>query len=343
MLILLNQSIKKIFNLLLCITIGYNLYAVNPLLPKNEQGNALNPVNISLINNYLLSDPGLYFFKDTVITSQNDTLKKDSTDNEIFSIPSQLLKTPINFRINSFVSYLNFNHFVQNESKKVFYNAWLKEKELQKLSIQTDSLRKEYSIASSEQKIIISSQILKDEEKSSALNEEIMSMYQKARDLEDHYWQTASPDEITNFQHKIKLYKDSITQIEDLQDKQEASPSSESSDTLTLFIPSPKAVEKKAVVPGGIIYKIQIGAYKGKIPESANKLIKKISMIRKVENYIDDKGLKIYTTGNLRLFSEAVTMLSQVKQEGIKTAVINAYQNGKKITVMEARKLNHEL
>jgi len=103
------------------------------------------------------------------------------------------------------------------------------------------------------------------------------------------------------------------------------------------------SVEKKAVVPGGIIYKIQIGAYKGKIPESANKLIKKISMIRKVENYIDDKGLKIYTTGNLRLFSEAVTMLSQVKQEGIKTAVINAYQNGKKITVMEARKLNHEL
>jgi len=36
-------------------------------------------------------------------------------------------------------------------------------------------------------------------------------------------------------------------------------------------------------------------------------------------------------------------MLSQVKQEGIKTAVINAYQNGKKIPVMEARKLNNEL
>ena len=343
MLIILKQSIKKILILLLCITIGYNLYAVNLLLHKNDLGNALNFVKISLINDYMLSDPGNYFSKDTVITRQNDTLKKESKQNEIFSIPSQLLKIPINFRINSFISYHSFNHFVQNESREMFYNAWLKEKELQKLSIQTDSLRKEYSIASSEQKLVISSQILKDEEKSIALNEEIPAMYEKARDLEDNYWQTASLDQISKFQKKIKLYKDSIAQIEGMQVKQQASPGKEYTDTLTLFIPSPKTAEKKAVVSGGISYKIQIGAYKGKIPESANKLIKKISMIRKVENYIDDKGLKIYTTGNLRLYPEALTMLSQVKQEGIKTAVINAYQNGKKITVMEARKLNHEL
>jgi hypothetical protein len=97
------------------------------------------------------------------------------------------------------------------------------------------------------------------------------------------------------------------------------------------------------VVPTGIIYKIQIGAYKGKIPETSNKLIKKLSIIRKVENFVDEKGFKVYTTGNLRLYPEAETMLSQVKQEGVKNAVITAYQNGKKIPVTEARKLNNEL
>lgn len=318
------------------------MYAIDPILHINEKANPLNPIRISLIKDYLLSDPGFYSFKDTVISVQIDTLKKELTPIDKFSIPSQLLKTLINFRINSFISYLSFKHFVQNESKQEFYKAWLKEKELQKLSIQTDSLRKNYSIASAEQKLLISSQILKGEEKTNALNEEIPSMYEKARDLEDQYWQRASLDQISKFQQKIKLYKDSIAQIKAMQVKQVASKGKESSDTLTLFIPPPKVADKKAAVPVGIVYKIQIGAYKGKIPESANKLIKKLSMIRKVENYVDDKGLKIYTTGNLRLYPEAVTMLSQVKQEGIKTAIINAYQNGKKITVIEARKLNHE-
>ena len=163
----------------------------------------------------------------------------------------------------------------------------------------------------------------------------------RVREEEDRYWLNASPDEINKFQEKIKLYKDSIGQIADTQIKSEAI-QSQIPDTITLYSPTPKAEETKATLPGGIVYKIQIGAYKGKIPEASGKLIKKISVIRKVENYVDDKGLKVYTTGNLRLYSDAERMLAQVKQEGIKNAVINAYQNGKKITVVEAKKLNNE-
>ena len=342
MLNLFKQSIKKTFLLLLFGTVVNCLYAFNPLLHKNEQENSLNPVTNPYINIYRESDIGFYSIKDTIISGQSDTLRTKSTLKEEFLIPTHLLKIPINFRINSFISYLNFNHFVQNDSKKVFFYAWLKEKELQKLSILTDSLRKAYANASWQQKEIISSQILKSEEKSIVLNEEIPAMYQKARDEEDLYWQKASMDQISNFQKKIKLYNDSIIQIAQLKGKKIASKASEIPDTLTLYLPSPKTPEKKVVVTGGIVYKIQIGAYKGKIPDSANRLIKKLSTIRKVDNYVDDKGLKIYTTGNLKLYPEAVTMLSQVKQEGIKTAVISAYRNGKKITVAEARKLNKE-
>ena len=48
---------------------------------------------------------------------------------------------------------------------------------------------------------------------------------------------------------------------------------------------------------------------------------------------MDEKGVKIYTTGNLRLYPEAVTMLNQVKQEGIKNAVISRLSEREKNTV----------
>jgi hypothetical protein len=220
----------------------------------------------------------------------------------------------------------------------MFLQAWLKEKEMQKLSSETDSLRKVYANSSPLQKEGISALILQAEQKSIALNDEIPVMYQKAREEEDRYWKEASSEEIAKFQEKIRLYRDSIGQINQLQNIHLEIP-----DTIVFYRPtSPKATEMKAKEPSEIVYKIQIGAYKGKIPEAANRLIKKLSKIRKVEKYIDDKGVTIYTTGTLRLYQEAGTMLTQVKQEGVKNALIAAYLNGKKITVDEARKLNKE-
>ena len=293
------------------------------------------------IGNYL--NAGNFFLpKDTITQELIEMTKIEIPQNEIFLIPARLSLLPINFRINSSISYLNINHFEGNEAKKLFFQAWLKEQELEKLSVLTDSLRKTYMNASEAQKLEISSQILSAEEKSVALHEEIPVLYEKAREEEDLYWQTASQDAIVRFQEKISLFKDSIARIESVQTKQEANTQPEIPDTIILYKSTPQTEKIPEVVKGEIIYKIQIGAFKGKIPESANKQIKNISIIRKVENHVDEKGVKVYTTGNLKLYSEAVTMLGQVKQEGIKNAVISAYQNGKTISVIEARKLNNE-
>jgi hypothetical protein len=64
---------------------------------------------------------------------------------------------------------------------------------------------------------------------------------------------------------------------------------------------------------------------------------KNIAMLRKVENYIDDKGVVVYTTGNLTTYDDALVMLNQIKQEGVKDAIIAAYQNGKRITLEQAK------
>lgn len=275
--------------------------------------------------------------------NESRVLNIDTIKGGGFIIPEQLARTPINFRINASVNYLNYSNFVKSESKKMFFQAWLKEKEIQKLSAKTDSLRKVYSNSSDLKKEEISALILQAEQKSIALNDEIAMMYQKAREEEEQYWKIASPDEIIKFQEKMKSYADSITKITVTQTNNAANIHPEIPDTIVYYSPSPAKAEIKAQEPSEIVYKIQIGAYKNKVPEAAGRLIKKLSKIRKVEKYIDDKGVTIYTTGTLKIYQEATTMLNQVKQEGIKNAVIAAFQNGKKITVDEARKLNNEL
>lgn len=324
--------------------VGLILMAAHPFWHQNGNGIPINGVHTSRPDTTNTIDYQINHSEDSLKTELPNLAHPAIPQNEIFIIPAPLARLPIDFQINSSIRYGSFDHFVSNEAKKTFFHALLKDQELQQLATLTDSLRKTYSKATSEQKQAIATEILESEEKSIALNQEIPLMYQTARELEDQYWKTASPVAIMKFQEKISHYMDSIEQISGIKTELETPVSTEVPDTLTLFKSMPSIVENPAVAAdAGIIYKIQIGAYKGKIPESANKQIKKISILRKVENHVDEKGVKVYTTGSLRLYPEAATMLGQVKQEGIKNAVIAAYQNGKTISVNEARKLNNEL
>jgi len=283
---------------------------------------------------------GLNLYAGTLSTElpQNDTLttaKPAGSQSDVFPIPENARKEPISFQVNSEISYLSFSHFVKNESKKIFYGVWLKEKEVSKLSAQTDSLRKSYANSSDDQKEKISTLILNAEQQLMTLNEEIPVLYEKVRNDENQYWQSASADERNKFQEKIKLYRDSIHQAIVTANQQTLS------DTITYYTAKPKPVTNVEPV-SALIYKIQVGAYKGKMPETAAKSIKKLSMLRKVENYKDEKGVTVYTTGSLKNYQDAVTMQGQVKLEGVKNATIAVYNNGKRITLEEARKLNNE-
>lgn len=310
MLILIKTSIKTIFILLLLLANTLNLLASRQALE-----------------------------------SPDDTVKIKTNTSEIASkdeliIPEELKKKSIDFQINSDISYFNINHFVNNDSKMLFIQAWQKENEVKKLYTKTDSLRNIYANSSDERKQEISSLILKAEQQTIALNEEIPSLYEKARNEENQYWQAATPELILAFQKKIQLYSDSIKQVKEIKTENKAL-SEAVPDTITFYEAKQKEIAKE-VAPTGIVYKIQVGAFKNKMPESAAKAIKKLSILRKVENYKDEKGVKIYTTGNLKSYKEAFTMLSQVKHEGIKNATITAYQNGKRIDLNDARKLTNE-
>ncbi|MDP2339055.1 MAG: hypothetical protein Q8N05_21890 [Bacteroidota bacterium] len=271
---------------------------------------------------------------DTIIIS-TPAEKKEIIQEAEFKIPDNFARETIDFQVNPDISYYRFSHFVKNESKKLFYEAWRKEKEVKMLLAQTDSLRKAYANASVELKEVVSAQILKAEERSIALNEEIPVEYEKARDEENRYWQSASADEKTKFQEKIRLFKDSIRQIANLQIEQLNT--KKLPDTITFYNEAQKTITKTNA-PSEITYKILIGSFKGKIPTNTLNSIKKLSLLRKVEKYKDEEGITIYTTGSLKNYQEAVIMQNQVRQEGIKSATIAAYQHGTKIPVDKARK-----
>lgn len=283
---------------------------------------------------------GLNLYADTssIYLLQNDTIatsKPTISQANTYIIPEDARKETIDFQVNSEISYFSFNHFVKSESKKIFYTAWQKQKEVSKFSAQTDSLRKSYSDLSDDQKEKISTLILKVEEQIMTLNDEIPTLYEKARTEENQYWQSASADDKVRFHEKVRLYQDSVRQVATSINKQSLP------DTITYYRSQPKPVANPEPV-SAIIYKIQVGAFKGKMTDSASKSIKKLSMLRKVENYKDEKGVMVYTTGSLKKYQDALTMQGQVKLEGIKNATIAAYNNGKRITLEEARKLNNE-
>jgi hypothetical protein len=75
------------------------------------------------------------------------------------------------------------------------------------------------------------------------------------------------------------------------------------------------------------------------LPTSVKRLFDKLSLIRKIDNYTDDRGVVVYTTGNLVNLEDAMTMLKQVQQEGVEDAIIAAYFKGKRIPLTEAKAL----
>ena len=281
-------------------------------------------------------------FSERTFSLSADTVNpnKNTPGQATFVIQENMKKVAINFQVNSEVSYFSFSHFVKNEAKQLFFAAWTKEKEAHKLSVQTDSLRNSYASSSDDQKGKITNLILAAEKHILTLNEEIPALYEKARKEENQYWLSASSGEKAKFLEKIKMYQDSIQQVINSKNQQ-TSINKTLPDTITFY----KADSKVAAAPEpatAVVYKIQVGAFKGKMPESAAKSIKKLGMLRKVENYKDEKGITIYTTGSLRNYQEAVTLQNQVKLEGIKNATIAAYNSGKRITADEARRLNNE-
>ncbi|RUA32441.1 MAG: hypothetical protein DSY76_00475, partial [Bacteroidetes bacterium] len=96
-----------------------------------------------------------------------------------------------------------------------------------------------------------------------------------------------------------------------------------------------EVVVADANAENGIVFKVQLGAYKGKRNSTQLKLINSMSE-NGISSYTTSKGLTIYFTNSYKNYQEAKAAQGRIRAAGHKDVFVVALQNGRKINIRKA-------
>lgn len=266
-----------------------------------------------------------------------EILEEEDSQPDYSDIPGRSVEFPVNRE----VTYYNTKNFKTEKGREFFEKAGSKQKELDFSLKRVDELRQEYAeTTESNQRTEIGNKILSFEQESYKLKDEVAELMLKAKKLENEYWENAGKPELESFlANQKKQITESHSDKNTEKIKQDTIATIDADYLLingdNIHIPQQKADNQ-------LIYKIQIGAFSRGLPSYIKRLYEKLSLIRKIENYTDENGVVVYTTGNLTNFEDAQVMQRQVQQEGVKDAFIVPYFNGKRITLERAKEISGE-
>jgi len=310
----------------------------NPFLTVNAEADT----TISISSSNLLTGT------DSIPLSATDSLQNVLSEPDSLNMKEDLASgMPIEFIINSQITYWNTANFRTQEAKKTFLEANAKQRELDSSLKKADELREDYPVATSEnEKKIIGEEILSLENKSYKLKEEVTQLLERSRNLENQYWQNAPAQEMKKFKEEAEEHAQIAANSEPQADTTQAAP-----DTSVTIDPNVllnnldvnKVTPEQQPEKDELVYKIQIGAYSKGLPRYVERLFKKLSLIRKIDHYTDENGITVYTTGNLTNLEDAIKMQNQVRQEGVEDAFVVPYFNGKRITLKQAKEIAKDL
>jgi hypothetical protein len=94
-----------------------------------------------------------------------------------------------------------------------------------------------------------------------------------------------------------------------------------------------KPIPMNVKTPSGLVYRVQIGAFRKPIPTNV------YSQFTPVSGELQSNGLTVYMAGYFNNSSNAINARKQIQTLGYSDAFIVAYCNGKKLTLGEARQL----
>jgi tetratricopeptide (TPR) repeat protein len=257
-----------------------------------------------------------------------------------FSLPSG---NQLEFQVNSDITYLYDSQFQTAEGKELFKKARALKEKLENDRQQAERWRRDYRVSvDPEEKAALGEKILTYETESINLREMMNRFFSESRRFENEFWQAAGSVEVNNFLIELDKIKAVLTE----KDKTEAPKDEPAEDFPAALLPENltnmydnREVDTVRPKRGQLVYKIQIGAYSRGVPAYRQRLYNKLSMIRRIENYTDENGVVVYTTGNLTSLEDAEKMRHQVRQEGIQDAIVVPYFNGKRITLEQAKKM----
>ena len=205
-----------------------------------------------------------------------------------------------------------------------------------------DQSRKAYRNTNApDEKKALAEKIVSLETDTYTIQDSVNALFASARSRESEYWGNASETESYNFnleQEKIIAIIESEKEETRLE-SQEQYISMENIPESFFEIYEQKSAAQDSKKNDQLIYKIQIGAYSRGVPAHRQRLFNKLSLIRKIENYTDEKGVVVYTTGNLTNLEDAEKMRNQIKQEGVQDAIVAPYFNEKRIPLEQAKQI----
>ncbi len=276
---------------------------------------------------------------DSTETQKTDSTALDPISGEAASKVSKKNKPvaePINFIIDGELTYVASENFRTKKGLKYYSEGSKKKKDLEARIKKLDLLRDQYGSSSSySEKQEIGKKILAAETENYKLQQESHNLLMSAKQEEMMYWQNAPADEKRTFTKELEEQMQSELETEDIRldiDTTYIDPN--------LLLTAPEvSTQIEAENEDELIYKIQLGAYSRGLPTYVKNLFDKLSYIRKIENYTDEKGIVVYTTGNLSNYVDALKMQNQVRQEGVEDAFVVPYFNGKRITLKEAKEI----
>ncbi len=311
------------------------------LAQRKEQSDEIDSTSVKSEGKAKLDEYESSTFESTnqILVSEPDSFPINISNEEPQKEPVKTIPTNerIKFSVNNELTYISISNFKTEEGKNYFDKGTLTETELQKVLIRTEILRDKYKSAPSRaEKDSIGQVILSLEGEAYDLKNSTNQFFMQAKNAENSYWSNASQEETENFIKELNVVSAKLSE-------QKSADTIENSEIIIPPILIQDEVIKNETSNGnsGITYRIQIGAYSRGIPNSQKAVFNKISILRKVENYTDENGVVVYTTGNLTSFDDAVVMQKQIRQEGIKDPIIAAYLNGKRITLENAKEIDN--
>ncbi len=245
---------------------------------------------------------------------------------------------PINFIINGEITYIDSSNFRTKKGLKSYLEGKKLQDEFLQKSKDLEKLREKYGASKSyQEKQTIGEQILDNETDNYKLQSTSQNLMLQAKQAEIEYWEKAPADEKQTFIAQLNEELNSIQEIEIVEN--EEMDTSNFIDPTVFLTATDQTSTPEEKGNDELVFKIQLGAYSRGIPSYRKKQFDKLSYIRKIENYTDEKGVVVYTTGNLSNFDDALKMQNQVRQEGVEDAFVVPYFNGKRITLKEAKEI----
>ena len=278
-----------------------------------------------------------------------DTTKnlKLNPEQKNFQVPDTLQKEWFNFDINDQLTYHSIGDFKSEAAKILFVKAWIATYKNDSIVKNTDLLRKAHEETNNvSARLGLVQRIVDSEQQSYQLLSDREKYFEQARVKESSFWDKASHELLIVTQKNITERENTRNAkiIKDLPPVAKV----EAADTVKVQkvivnVDRPEIKKEPEISSSDkneIIFKVQIGSfYKGKLPTAFKNMYPMLSKLHKIDKFTEANKNETYTIGNFADYQSASKFKNQIINEGVKGAFLTAFQNGKRLPVVDALKI----